>query len=786
MFSLKIKSLSTKLILVTSLVIAVVLVLSNLFLISQTRNRVSTLTMAQAQAEARSIANEVAVDMGQLAGAARSMAGVIGRGHAAGYLDRKGVTDALKANLEQNVFAYGSWFAEVPGVFDGKNAELVGNKEMGANKKGELAPYWTKSRTGDIAYSVFDIDTQAEWYSLAATSKKGSLTQPYIESTTGDAVAMSSVAYPVMSGSKLLGVAGLDVSMATLTKKLQAMRPFGSGRVLLVSQGGKWIVPVNPDKLMKPVEGEKTNELLAALKSNQPIQLDNLTADAAEPFERVVYPFTVPDLNATWAIVLDVPQSVIAAPVQDQTLMMVLGGIVVMAACIATLYFGSTVFVRRPLGALLGSVDTLSKGQFEQPVEGQDRTDEIGSLAGALEGFRHTLADGRRLETEAEAQRHAAESERHRSEGEREANAQQQQRIVSSLANGLAELSNGNLGYRIQDDFPGEYAKLKVDFNKALESLEETIATVSSTVYNIGNGSREITTSAQDLSRRTEQQAASLEETAAALNELTAQVNSSAENASSAAATVNLACDDAEKSGEVVQKAVASMQGIAQSSQEISRIIGVIDEIAFQTNLLALNAGVEAARAGEAGKGFAVVAQEVRELAQRSATAAKEIKALINASTSQVGDGVDLVGKAGDTLQKIAVQVMQINGLIRQISASASEQAVGLKEVNSAVNQMDQVTQQNAAMVEETTAASTVLSTEAETLKSLVARFRVSAHAASHNQNAPQALRQVAQTMRAPRASQPAPAPAPRAKPDPRAAISHGSAAVASDDWQEF
>lgn len=781
---LKIKSLSTKLILVTSLAIAVVLVISNLFLISQTRDRVSSLTMAQAEAEARSIANEVAVDIGQLAGAARSIAGVIGRGHAGGYLDRKSVIDALKANLEQNAFAFGSWFAEVPGTFDGKNAELVGNKEMGGNKKGELAPYWTKNRSGEIAYSVFEIDTQAEWYLLPATSKKGSLTQPYVETSTGDATAMSSVAYPVMSGSKFLGIAGLDVSLATLSKKLQAMRPFGSGRVLLVSQGGKWIVPVNADKLMKPVEGERASELLAALKANTPLHLTNLTADAPEAYERVVYPFTVPDLNATWAIVLDVPHSVVAAPVRDQTWMMVIGGVIIMGACIATLYFGSTVFVRRPLGALLGSVDLLSKGRYEKPVEGQDRSDEIGSLSSSLEGFRHTLADGRRLETEAEAQRNAAENERNRSESEREANAHEQQRIVASLAKGLAELSNGNLGYRVQEEFPGEYAKLKIDFNRALESLEDTIATVNSTVHNIGDGTREIASSAQDLSRRTEQQAASLEETAAALNELTAQVNSSAENAGSAASTVNLACDDAEKSGEVVQKAVASMQGIAQSSQEISRIIGVIDEIAFQTNLLALNAGVEAARAGEAGKGFAVVAQEVRELAQRSANAAKEIKALINASTTQVGEGVELVGRAGDALQKIAVQVMQINGLIRQISASASEQATGLKEINSAVNQMDQVTQQNAAMVEETTAASAVLSSEADTLRSLVARFRVSTQANGHQApGASRASRQVAQTRPQPMN---AAAPAPRARSVPKvAAVSHGSAAVA-DEWQEF
>jgi methyl-accepting chemotaxis protein len=223
------------------------------------------------------------------------------------------------------------------------------------------------------------------------------------------------------------------------------------------------------------------------------------------------------------------------------------------------------------------------------------------------------------------------------------------------------------------------------------------------------------------------------------------------------------------------------MHGIEQSSQEVSRIIGVIDEIAFQTNLLALNAGVEAARAGDAGKGFAVVAQEVRELAQRSANAAKEIKTLINASAGQVKEGVDLVGRTGNALHKIAQQVMEINGLIRQISASASEQAIGLKEINSAMNQMDQVTQQNAAMVEETTASSVALAEEAQSLRTLVARFQT-ARAVQDNAGA---LRAAAQQMRAPaaprRPAAPASAPARKAVPQ-----TQGANALAQDDWEEF
>jgi methyl-accepting chemotaxis protein len=774
----RLNSLSTKLIVVTSIAIAVLLIISNLFLISLTSDRVTALTLEQANAEARAIGNEVATEIGQLAGAARSMAGVIGRGHAAGYLDRKGVVDALKANLEQNAFAFGSWFAEVPGSFDGRNAELIDNKEFGGNKKGELAPYWTKSKTGDIAFSTFDVDTQAEWYTLAFNTRKGALTQPYTESSTGDKTAMSSIAYPVMFGSRLIGIAGVDISLATLSKKLQAMRPFGSGRVLLVSQGGKWIVPDMADNLMKSVEGTGTETILSSLKAGAPATIDDVAGSNGELYERVVFPFAVPDLNTSWAVVVDVPMSVLTAPVKEQTWMMVVSGLVLLGAVVATLYAASGSLLKRPLKGLLHSVGMLGEGRYDQPVQGQDRNDEVGALAKSLEGFRHSLADGKRLESEAEVQRHTAEDLRHRSAAEREEAARQQAHVVASLAGGLAELSNGNLQHRLSGDFPGDYAQLKLDFNKAVDSLEGTIIAVASSSRNIGTGTREITASTGDLSRRTEQQAASLEETAAALNELTEQVNSSAENAGTAASTVNLACDDAEKSGEVVQKAVASMQAIAHSSQEISRIIGVIDEIAFQTNLLALNAGVEAARAGEAGKGFAVVAQEVRELAQRSATAAKEIKALINASSAQVGEGVDLVGKAGDALQKIAVQVMQINGLIRQISASAGEQAVGLKEINSAVNQMDQVTQQNAAMVEETTAASAVLDGEAETLKGLVQRF----HTSAAQTGSTQPLRNMAQAMRSAAATQkPAlPRSAPRV-----AAISHGSAAVA-ESWEEF
>jgi methyl-accepting chemotaxis protein len=298
---------------------------------------------------------------------------------------------------------------------------------------------------------------------------------------------------------------------------------------------------------------------------------------------------------------------------------------------------------------------------------------------------------------------------------------------VARVGKALADLADGDLEGRIEVPLMPSLDQLRLDFNAAAGTLQEALQVVSTCAAAIHGGSDEIGESVGDLSRRTEQQAGSLEETAAALAELTTTVKKSAEGAAQARDAVVAAQADAEKSGHVVRDAVSAMGGIEQSAREISQIIGVIDEIAFQTNLLALNAGVEAARAGDAGRGFAVVASEVRALAQRSAEAAKEIKILIATSTHQVTTGVELVGEAGHALSRIAGRVTEMNSVIRDIAASAQEQATGLSEVNAAVTQMDQMTQKNAAMVEQTSAASQDLAHQGQELARLISRFKVGA-----------------------------------------------------------
>ncbi|MBP6545142.1 MAG: HAMP domain-containing protein [Phenylobacterium sp.] len=379
--------------------------------------------------------------------------------------------------------------------------------------------------------------------------------------------------------------------------------------------------------------------------------------------------------------------------------------------------------IARPLTDLSHRMADLSSGDLTVEVAGQARRDEIGEMAKSVQVFKTNGLEMKRLEADAALQRAESQAERGQNEAARARSAAEQTTVVTAIAAGLGKLSDGDLTFRVTEAFAPDYESLRTTFNDTMANLQRTMQEVATATAAIGSGAGEISQAADNLSRRTEQQAASLEETAAALDEITATVRNTADGAGHARTVVATARGDAVTSGEVMGRAVEAMGSIEASAREIGQIIGVIDEIAFQTNLLALNAGVEAARAGEAGRGFAVVASEVRALAQRSATASKEIKTLIATSSAQVSQGVDLVGQTGKALERIVTQVAEISEIVSSIAASAQEQATGLGQVNIAVNQMDQMTQQNAAMVEQSTAASVALANETRDLTRLVGQF---------------------------------------------------------------
>ncbi|NNH56470.1 methyl-accepting chemotaxis protein [Rhizobium laguerreae] len=377
-----------------------------------------------------------------------------------------------------------------------------------------------------------------------------------------------------------------------------------------------------------------------------------------------------------------------------------------------------------PIARLKAAMNAIAAEEASVEIAGSDRRDEIGQMAKALLVLRDSVDERRALRGREDERQHQIEEERRGNEASLRSASERQTQAMQALGVGLEKLAGGDLTVAI-GDIGEDYAKLRGDFNAAVDALNGVIHAIAESSHVVNESASDISEATGNLSKRTEQQAAALEETAAALDEITATVKTASERANEAREMVTETKASAGKSGEIVRNAVTAMGRIEESSNRISQIISVIDEIAFQTNLLALNAGVEAARAGEAGRGFAVVAQEVRELAQRSANAAKEIKALISRSAAEVEGGVALVRSTGDALLEIEALVNRVNDHVVSIATAAREQSTGLNEINSSVNHMDQMTQQNAAMVEETTAASRTLADESTQLKTLLANFRL-------------------------------------------------------------
>ena len=396
------------------------------------------------------------------------------------------------------------------------------------------------------------------------------------------------------------------------------------------------------------------------------------------------------------------------------------------AVSLCLLLGGLYAFRRRaivPLSAMRDYMAILAGGDYSKEVPFSHRVDEIGEMARAVTVLRESAQERNKIREHQDAER-LAQAQRDAALAASKADEDAgRERIIVSLSRGLDRLSRGDLTVQLNEAFAPDYERLREQFNSSVRTLSGTMRDIATATTTVRTGTSEIATSTDDLARRTEHQAASLEQAASALDQITVTVKNSSERAHEANAMMTVTKESASYSATVVHEAVAAMEKIEASSVHIGEIINVIDEIAFQTNLLALNAGVEAARAGDAGKGFAVVAQEVRDLAGRSAKLAKEIKQLVETSSSQVSTGVALVNRTGEALNSIDQQVLKVTTLIEAIVRSSSEQTTALVEVNAAVNTMDSVTQQNAAMAEETSAACRELGNEALHLNHLLSRF---------------------------------------------------------------
>ncbi len=383
--------------------------------------------------------------------------------------------------------------------------------------------------------------------------------------------------------------------------------------------------------------------------------------------------------------------------------------------------------ITKPLSDIHRALGEVANENVAMTIPHTEMKNEVGLMAKATASLQQKVRERHAMQARQEEQQLQLDTERQTNIDMQRDEAELQARVVSTIGEALEKLAAGDLTVRCRD-LGTRYSDLRDNFNEAILHLDAAMAKVNTKSVDIGGSKDEIRKASNELSQRTERQAANLEETSAALDELTVAVRQTSDGAREAAKRVTSISTDASRSDTIVEEAIGAMSGIEQSAEEISKIIGVIDDIAFQTNLLALNAGVEAARAGEAGKGFAVVAQEVRELAQKSAAAAKEIKDQIARSSNQVENGVRLVGETGDALKRISDQIKSASEIVSKIAHSAAEQDTTLRSISSSLNQLDAATQHNAAMAEETTASAEALAADTEELINLISTFRVSHH----------------------------------------------------------
>jgi len=805
---MRIRSLSLKLALMAIGSLAVVFAIGMYVLVEQVGATIKAQT-EQLQAQTTdSVAAEVSAELDKSAQAAKGMVVAITALRSSDVAVRTTYDALIRTTLEQNPQLLGAWVGFEPNALDNNDSGFANYK--GSDASGRYVPYFNRG-SGTIALEAlidYDKPGPGDYYQLPKAENRAVAIEPYLYAVGGKNVLITSFGIPVTVGGKYVGTGGVDLALGDISARIAGSHPFGTGEIEVVTSSGIVVASQDTEAIGQKLPADDHTAILVA----EAINGTATTRDATDPngtlMRSIAVPIKVGITDDQWVVVTSVPVATLEAAVNQGR--MTIAGLAVICVLIAgAILFGLIrQMVGRPLGNLGKTVSVMSEGKYDVEVAGQNRGDEVGTLARAIEVFRENGLKVAQM-TEAEAARIIRDQKARATmmadlqrafgqvvdaavagdfsrrvdaefpDAELNALASSVNNLVATVDRGLTEtgeviaaLADTDLTKRMQGDYEGAFARLKSDTNAMADKLSSVVGQLKETSRGLKTATGEILSGANDLSERTTKQAATIEETSAAMEQLATTVLQNADRAKEASTVASSVTRTAEEGGKVMGEANMAMERITASSAKISNIIGLIDDIAFQTNLLALNASVEAARAGDAGKGFAVVAVEVRRLAQSAASASSEVKVLIDQSGAEVKTGSKLVADAAARLEAMLEAARSSNALMDGIARESREQASAIEEVNTAVRQLDEMTQHNAALVEETNAAIEQTEAQANELDRVVDIFTVSGAA-------PVAARPAAPVPRGMKGLQD------QVKKAAKSYLSRGSAAI-DKDWAEF
>lgn len=687
-----------KLLTVSAAAVLLLLTIGFSIVVAATQGAVSRLSTEGAFADARVHAESVARDVAEIGSAAQSVATAVSNSYDRGA-SRADIVRELRSYLNITPIEFGVWhMAERDSI--GLDADHRG--QPGSSPKGNFAPWWLRPG-GKVTLDPVanDADYNADYYKQAHDQGRPALVEPYAYDVYGKTYVMMSVVHPVRHAGRIVGVAGMDMALDEMTSRLSKVQPFGVGRLLLVSGAGNWLVNPDAAKRMKPYSDIGKDVVRQVIDTGRP-QSFTVTDASGVQWIRFVQPVELAQVKARWALISEIPAAAISAPAVALKWNLIACAIVVTIGLVVAILFAVRRLVGRPMQVLADAVDRLAHGE-DRAIPSLDRADEIGTLARAADVFRQAAAD--RAVADA---RHAAE----------------QARVTESIGAGLSAMRQGDLTAEIREVFPPAYEALRTNYNDALQALRGLIASVVDSAEGIRTGAMEISAASDDLARRTESNAASLEETSAALTQIDQRLRASASAAERTVARANDAIEVADDGKSLAMSAVSAMERVSESAKGIDSVIEALDKIAFQTRVLAMNAAVEAGRAGEAGRGFAVVADLVSALAMRSEEEAARAHEQLDAAQVEVHSAVACVEKVDGSFDRVLDEVREVHGLVDAMAADNRAQSSAISEISSAIAAMDHSTQQNAAMVEETSAAARHLHHESESLSDRASAFR--------------------------------------------------------------